>query len=81
MKNVQFTNMGQDGFVEDYDLRGALAYLGLGTIDPSIKPSVVQGCSFINSDGVTIGIVGTSGLTVDNNVVYNCPGNCEFFLN
>ena len=53
LKNVEFVNCGQRGYVEDYDPRFALAFMDVGDTTASIDDertddSWIRSCSFNN---------------------------------
>ena len=71
--NVEFYHCGQEGFTEFYDPRYALTWLNVGDITPA-APSYVRSSSFFHSFSPAIGVYGTNGLEIADNVVYHVVG-------
>ncbi|KAL4228553.1 Fibrocystin-L [Mactra antiquata] len=74
LSNVEFYHTGQEGFTEEYDPRFSLAFLNTGTVD-NVKPSSVTKCSFHHSFSTGIGVFGTNGLNVTDNIVTGSVGH------
>ena len=76
LKNVEFVNCGQRGFIEDYDPRYSVAFMDIGDTTTSTDErlsldSWVLSCSFNYNYNPAIGVFGsTSNLRLENNVVY-----------
>ncbi|KAG0718999.1 Fibrocystin-L [Chionoecetes opilio] len=68
LDGVELRNMGQEGFTDLDDPRYSLAYVGLGTLDTD--SSYVKRSSFNLNYNVALGLLGTSGMQVEDNVVY-----------
>lgn len=73
LSDVEFYHGGQEGYTEFYDPRHTLAFLDVGEVS-SLRPSSVKKCTFHHNFSPAIGIYGTSGLRVENNVVYHTIG-------
>ncbi|KAJ8389419.1 hypothetical protein AAFF_G00119570 [Aldrovandia affinis] len=72
ISNVEFHHTGQEGFRDFYDPRYSVAFLNLG--DVSNNDSYIQGCAFHHGFSPAIGVFGTNGLSVDDNVIYFTVG-------
>ncbi|KAJ8026384.1 Fibrocystin-L [Holothuria leucospilota] len=73
ISNVQFKHSGQEGWTDSYDPRYSLAFLNVGEITDE-APSYVRGCSFHNGFSTAIGVYGTHGLEVSDNVIHHVVG-------
>ncbi|XP_068250285.1 fibrocystin-L-like [Palaemon carinicauda] len=73
LSNVEFKNMGQEGFTDVNDPRYSLAFVGLGVDDGS---NYVRRCSFNKNYNTAIGMFGTNNITIENNVIYHTVGAC-----
>ena len=72
LSGVEFKGCGQEGFVESIDPRYSLAFLNTGeVVDNS---SYIKSCSFHKGYSTGIGVYGTNGLTITNNVVHRTVG-------
>uniref|UniRef100_A0AAQ5X4Y6 Polycystic kidney and hepatic disease 1 (autosomal recessive)-like 1 n=1 Tax=Amphiprion ocellaris TaxID=80972 RepID=A0AAQ5X4Y6_AMPOC len=67
IKNVEFYRSGQEGWTDYSDPRYSLAFVNLGE-------SYVKGCGFHDGFSPAIGVFGTEGLNIDDNVVYHTVG-------
>ncbi|XP_045124918.1 fibrocystin-L-like [Portunus trituberculatus] len=65
---VEFRNMGQESFTDLDDPRYSLAFVGLDAIEED--SSYVKRSSFNLNYNVALGLIGTSGMVVDDNVIY-----------
>ncbi|XP_056273684.1 fibrocystin-L-like [Pseudoliparis swirei] len=72
VRNVEFFHSGQEGWTDDDDPRYSVAFLNLGEV--SIEDSYIQGCAFHDGFSPAIGVYGTEGLSVDDNVVHHTVG-------
>ncbi|XP_035847175.1 fibrocystin-L-like [Sander lucioperca] len=72
IRNVEFFRSGQEGWTDYTDPRYSVAFLNLGEV--SEKDSYIQGCAFHDGFSPAIGVFGTDGLNVDDNVVYRTVG-------
>uniref|UniRef100_A0A3B4U1D6 PKHD1 like 1, tandem duplicate 2 n=1 Tax=Seriola dumerili TaxID=41447 RepID=A0A3B4U1D6_SERDU len=72
IRNVEFFRSGQEGWTDDTDPRYSVAFLNLGEV--SGGDSYIQGCSFHDGFSPAIGVFGTEGLSVDDNVVHHTVG-------
>ncbi|XP_061110160.1 fibrocystin-L-like isoform X2 [Conger conger] len=72
IRNVEFYHTGQEGYRDFYDPRYSVAFLNLGDI--SNDDSYIQGCAFHHGFSPAIGVFGTNGLSVDDNVIYFTVG-------
>ncbi|XP_071793632.1 fibrocystin-L-like isoform X1 [Asterias amurensis] len=73
ISNVQFFHTGQEGHSDFYDPRYSLAFLDIGEVD-ELAPSFVKGCSFHNGFSPAIGVFGTEGVLLKDNVVHHTVG-------
>uniref|UniRef100_A0A3P8VF56 PKHD1 like 1, tandem duplicate 2 n=1 Tax=Cynoglossus semilaevis TaxID=244447 RepID=A0A3P8VF56_CYNSE len=71
IRNVEFFQSGQEGWIEDYDPRYSVSFLNLGQ---SSGDSYIQGCAFHDGFSPAIGVFGTEGLNVDDNVIHRTVG-------
>uniref|UniRef100_A0A8C5N9V4 Fibrocystin-L-like n=1 Tax=Gouania willdenowi TaxID=441366 RepID=A0A8C5N9V4_GOUWI len=71
IRNVEFVRSGQLGWTDSYDPRYSVAFLNLGKLSGE---SSLQGCSFHDGFSPAIGVFGTDGLNVDDNVVHHTVG-------
>ncbi|XP_071792804.1 fibrocystin-L-like isoform X2 [Asterias amurensis] len=74
ISNVQFFHTGQEGFPDFYDPRYSLAFLDIGEKD-KLHPSFVKGCSFHNGFSPAIGVYGTEGVLLQDNVLHHTVGS------
>ncbi|XP_029369318.1 PKHD1 like 1, tandem duplicate 1 isoform X2 [Echeneis naucrates] len=72
IRNVEFFHSGQEGWTDDTDPRYSVAFLNLGQV--SGEDSYIQGCAFHDGFSPAIGVFGTEGLMVDDNVVHHTVG-------
>ncbi|XP_069076730.1 fibrocystin-L-like isoform X2 [Pleurodeles waltl] len=72
IKNVEFYHSGQEGHRDEYDPRYSLAFLNLNEVQPN--ESYVQGCAFHNGFSPAIGVFGTNGLNIDDNIIHFTVG-------
>ncbi|XP_071828580.1 fibrocystin-L-like isoform X3 [Apostichopus japonicus] len=73
ISNVQFKHTGQEGWTDFYDPRYSLAFLDAGEVTEE-SPSYVRSCSFHNGFNTAIGVFGTHGLEISDNVVHHVVG-------
>ncbi|KAJ8026005.1 Fibrocystin-L [Holothuria leucospilota] len=73
ISSVQFKHTGQEGWTDFYDPRYSLAFLDAGEVTEEF-PSYVRGCSFHNGFSTAIGVYGTHGLEVSDNVIHHVVG-------
>jgi hypothetical protein len=80
VSNVEFKKTGQDGFTASYDPRYSISYLEIGEVSgpTAIKPCYVKKCSFHHGYGTAIGVFGTHGLEIQDNVIHRTVGPCKF---
>ena len=76
ISNVEFYHSGQEGWTDAYDPRYSLAYLDTGAVVEA-RPSYVKQCGFNTGFAPAIGVFGASGITIEDNVVYETVGSCE----
>uniref|UniRef100_A0A3B4ZUN2 PKHD1 like 1 n=1 Tax=Stegastes partitus TaxID=144197 RepID=A0A3B4ZUN2_9TELE len=67
IRNVEFYRSGQEGWTDYSDPRYSVAFVNLGE-------SYIQGCAFHDGFSPAIGVFGTEGLSVDDNVVHHTVG-------
>ncbi|XP_036949440.1 PKHD1 like 1, tandem duplicate 1 isoform X2 [Acanthopagrus latus] len=72
IRNVEFFRSGQEGWIDESDPRYSVAFLNLGQV--SGGDSYIQGCAFHDGFSPAIGVFGTEGLNVDDNVVHHTVG-------
>ncbi|XP_069076732.1 fibrocystin-L-like isoform X2 [Pleurodeles waltl] len=72
ISNVEFYHSGQEGYRDDVDPRYSLAFLNLDEIQ--FDESYVQGCAFHNGFSPAIGVFGTNGLNVEDNIIHFTVG-------
>ncbi|KAJ8334858.1 hypothetical protein SKAU_G00404970 [Synaphobranchus kaupii] len=72
IRDVEFYHTGQEGYRDFNDPRYSVAFLDLGDI--STNESYIQGCAFHRGFSPAIGVFGTNGLSVDDNVIYFTVG-------
>ncbi|XP_075907773.1 fibrocystin-L-like [Nelusetta ayraudi] len=72
ISNVEFYHSGQEGWIDYSDPRYSVAFLNLGEV--SSDESYIQGCAFHDGFSPAIGVFGTAGLFVDDNVVHHTVG-------
>nr|XP_009292515.1 fibrocystin-L isoform X2 [Danio rerio] len=71
IRNVQFYHTGQEGWNDLSDPRYSLVFLNLGWV---AGESYISGCSFHDGFAPAIGIFGTDGLSIDDNVIHHTVG-------
>lgn len=74
IENTEFVRTGQLGYVAPHDPRFSLAFVDIGKIN-DIRPSYIKNNAFHHGFAPTIGIFGTNGVSVKNNVVYRTVGS------
>uniref|UniRef100_A0A3B4ZZ57 PKHD1 like 1 n=1 Tax=Stegastes partitus TaxID=144197 RepID=A0A3B4ZZ57_9TELE len=72
IRNVEFYRSGQEGWTDYSDPRYSVAFVNLGEV--SGDESYIQGCAFHDGFSPAIGVFGTEGLSVDDNVVHHTVG-------
>ncbi|KAM9340526.1 fibrocystin-L-like [Symphorus nematophorus] len=72
IRNVEFFRSGQEGWIDSSDPRYSVAFLNLGEV--SGEDSYIQGCAFHDGFSPAIGVFGTEGLNVDDNIVHRTVG-------
>uniref|UniRef100_A0A673UX60 Fibrocystin-L n=1 Tax=Suricata suricatta TaxID=37032 RepID=A0A673UX60_SURSU len=73
ISNVEFYHCGQEGFRDSTDPRYAITFLNLGRIQDH-GSSYVRGCAFHSGFSPAIGVFGTDGLDIDDNVIHFTVG-------
>ncbi|XP_066121905.1 fibrocystin-L [Saccopteryx bilineata] len=73
ISNVEFYHSGQDGFRDSADPRHAVTFLNLGQI-PEHGSSYLRGCAFHHGFAPAIGVFGTDGLDIDDNIIHFTVG-------
>ncbi|XP_071944841.1 fibrocystin-L-like [Antedon mediterranea] len=73
ISNVEFKHSGQEGWTDFYDPRYSVAFLDIGEVTVE-SPSFVRECTFHNGFSPAIGVFGTSGLTIQDNVIHHTVG-------
>ncbi|XP_072562121.1 PKHD1 like 1, tandem duplicate 1 [Paramormyrops kingsleyae] len=72
IRNVEFYRSGQYGYPDPEDPRYSVAFLNLGEV--AANESYIQGCSFHHGYSPAIGVFGTNGLGIDDNIIYFTVG-------
>ncbi|KAK2836335.1 hypothetical protein Q7C36_014204 [Tachysurus vachellii] len=72
IRDVEFYHTGQEGWTDSTDPRYSVAFLNLGVV--SKNESYIKGCAFHHGFSPAIGIFGTDGLIVEDNVIYHTVG-------
>ncbi|XP_039709652.1 fibrocystin-L isoform X1 [Pteropus medius] len=73
ISNVEFYHSGQEGFRDSTDPRYAVTFLNLGQIQEH-GSSYIRGCAFHHGFSPAIGVFGTDGLDVDDNIIHFTVG-------
>ncbi|XP_045717230.1 fibrocystin-L [Phyllostomus hastatus] len=73
ISNVEFYHSGQDGFRESSDPRHAVTFLNLGQIQEH-GASYIRGCAFHHGFSPAIGVFGTDGVDIDDNIIHFTVG-------
>uniref|UniRef100_A0A673FZ74 Fibrocystin-L-like n=1 Tax=Sinocyclocheilus rhinocerous TaxID=307959 RepID=A0A673FZ74_9TELE len=71
IRNVQFYNTGQEGWNDLSDPRYSLVFYKLGRV---VGESYIKGCAFHNGFAPAIGVFGTDGLSIEDNVIHHTVG-------
>nr|XP_055075128.1 fibrocystin-L-like [Misgurnus anguillicaudatus] len=71
IRNVEFYHTGQEGWNDPSDPRYSLAFLNLGNV---ADESYIKGCAFHDGFAPAIGVFGTDGLNIDDNVIHHTVG-------
>ncbi|KAK2830693.1 hypothetical protein Q5P01_018624 [Channa striata] len=71
IRNVEFVQSGQEGWTDYSDPRYSVAFLDLGDV---FNRSYIQGCAFHDGFSPAIGVFGTEGLNIDDNIVHHTVG-------
>ncbi|XP_025757857.1 PKHD1 like 1, tandem duplicate 1 isoform X2 [Oreochromis niloticus] len=72
IRNVEFYHSGQEGWTDYSDPRYSVAFLNLGEVTE--EESYIQGCAFHDGFSPAVGVFGTDGLNVDDNIVHHTVG-------
>ncbi|XP_036732330.2 LOW QUALITY PROTEIN: fibrocystin-L [Manis pentadactyla] len=73
ISNVEFYRSGQEGFRDSTDPRYAVTFLNLGQTEER-GLSYIRGCAFHNGFSPAIGVFGTDGLDIDDNIIHFTVG-------
>ncbi|XP_032616164.1 fibrocystin-L [Hylobates moloch] len=73
ISNVEFYHSGQEGFRDSTDPRYAVTFLNLGQIQEH-GSSYIRGCAFHHGFSPAIGVFGTDGLDIDDNIIHFTVG-------
>nr|XP_034372677.1 fibrocystin-L [Arvicanthis niloticus] len=73
ISNVEFYHSGQEGYRDSTDPRYAVTFLNLGQIQDH-GLSYVRGCAFHHGFSPAIGVFGTNGVDIDDNIIYFTVG-------
>eukprot|EP00062_Callorhinchus_milii_P017054 gi/632969110/ref/XP_007900907.1/ PREDICTED: LOW QUALITY PROTEIN: fibrocystin-L [Callorhinchus milii] len=74
INNVEFYHSGQKGYEDYFDPRYSVAFLNLGQISGN-DASYIRGCAFHHGFAPAIGVFGTDGLDVDDNIIHHTLGD------
>ncbi|XP_030644362.1 PKHD1 like 1, tandem duplicate 1 [Chanos chanos] len=72
IRDVEFYHTGQEGWSDYTDPRYSVAFLNLGEVVEN--ESYIKGCAFHNGFAPAIGVFGTDGLSVDDNIIFFTVG-------
>uniref|UniRef100_A0AAX7VHS5 Polycystic kidney and hepatic disease 1 (autosomal recessive)-like 1 n=1 Tax=Astatotilapia calliptera TaxID=8154 RepID=A0AAX7VHS5_ASTCA len=72
IRNVEFYHSGQEGWTDYSDPRYSVTFLNLGEVQPT--QSYIQGCAFHDGFSPAVGVFGTDGLNVDDNIIHHTVG-------
>uniref|UniRef100_A0A4W4EJY7 Polycystic kidney and hepatic disease 1 (autosomal recessive)-like 1 n=1 Tax=Electrophorus electricus TaxID=8005 RepID=A0A4W4EJY7_ELEEL len=75
IRDVEFYLTGQEGWTDYTDPRYSLAFLNLG-----VNESYLKGCAFHHGFAPAVGIFGTHGLNVDDNIIHHTVGEGIFLI-
>uniref|UniRef100_A0A6I8N1M6 Fibrocystin-L n=1 Tax=Ornithorhynchus anatinus TaxID=9258 RepID=A0A6I8N1M6_ORNAN len=73
ISNVEFYHTGQEGYRDHTDPRYSVSFLNLGQVG-EYGSSYIRGCAFHNGFSPAIGVFGTDGVDIDNNIIYFTVG-------
>ncbi|XP_049710533.1 fibrocystin-L isoform X3 [Elephas maximus indicus] len=73
ISNVEFYHSGQEGYRDSTDPRYTVTFLNLGQIQEH-GSSYIRGCAFHHGFSPAIGVFGTDGLDIDDNIIYFTVG-------
>nr|XP_023401443.1 fibrocystin-L [Loxodonta africana] len=73
ISNVEFYHSGQEGYRDSTDPRYSVTFLNLGQIQEH-GSSYIRGCAFHHGFSPAIGVFGTDGLDIDDNIIYFTVG-------
>uniref|UniRef100_A0A8C1B8X1 PKHD1 like 1, tandem duplicate 2 n=1 Tax=Cyprinus carpio carpio TaxID=630221 RepID=A0A8C1B8X1_CYPCA len=71
IRNVEFYQTGQEGWNDLSDPRYSLVFYNLGGV---VGESYIKGCAFHNGFAPAIGVFGTDGLSIEDNVIHHTVG-------
>ncbi|XP_051526679.1 fibrocystin-L-like [Myxocyprinus asiaticus] len=71
IRNVEFYHTGQEGWTDISDPRYSLIFYNLGEV---VDESYVKGCAFHDGFSPAIGVFGTDGMSIDDNVIHHTVG-------
>ncbi|XP_076865903.1 fibrocystin-L-like isoform X2 [Brachyhypopomus gauderio] len=72
IRDVEFYLTGQEGWTDYTDPRYSLAFLNLGEVNQN--ETYVKGCAFHHGFAPAVGIFGTNGLSVEDNIIHHTVG-------
>ncbi|XP_036904303.1 fibrocystin-L isoform X2 [Sturnira hondurensis] len=73
ISDVEFYHSGQSSFRESSDPRHAVSFLNLGQIQEH-SASYIRGCAFHHGFSPAIGVFGTDGVDIDDNIIHFTVG-------
>ncbi|CAF94000.1 unnamed protein product, partial [Tetraodon nigroviridis] len=72
IRNVEFFHSGQEGWTDSTDPRFSATFLNLGKV--SAGDTYIQGCAFHDGFSPALGVSGTEGLNIDDNIIHHTVG-------
>nr|XP_045000409.1 fibrocystin-L [Jaculus jaculus] len=73
ISNVEFYHSGQEGFRDSTDPRYSITFLNLGQVQEH-GSCYVRGCAFHHGFSPAVGVFGTDGLDIDDNIIHFTVG-------
>ncbi|XP_041664378.1 fibrocystin-L-like [Cheilinus undulatus] len=73
LRNVEFYRTGQEGWTDWFDPRYSVAALNVGEVTD--EELYIQGCAFHEGFAPAIGVYGTVGLNIDDNIIHRPVGD------
>jgi hypothetical protein len=67
----------QEGYIESYDPRYAVAYMDSGPVT-NLKPSYVKNNAFHHGFSPAVGVYNAPNMPIEDNVIHHCVWFCKF---